>query len=543
MKRRSLGLALLLLLVACSGPIASVGVRPVAQSANVLQPGESVHCAGDAVVVTNLLDVECVLFTPTPTLEPTPTETATATSTPTETPQPTETVTATPTLTPTEIATFVPPTSVPTDTPTATPTDTPQPTDTATPTNTPVPTNTATQAPLPPTATPGTVTPFATAPLCPDDNLIMWHGLWDTQRGCHYAYEQGDDPHLGDAVFGPPAAAWGGQTISWPWVSGPSENLPTGLGKHNGYKWQVNVPGHNPWPVPAVKNNDFDSTGANSNCIVASRIELHVLSSMDDYARNHSSHSEFDIRKGPACTEGGVFSMGAAMTDFAQIQTPHYGAVVLRQSGVVDFGFGITLIVTADTPDLPSKSGEPYVFEMPASDLGYYQAHPPTYNAQGYNTFPRTMGQWATNDLDCEPRPTGDPCHNPYFGFMYQVSNSWTLIDPVNVNRPVFICRDGSCGYNGSAHGIEEVRARVLPAWDTDGDGFVTMSGYTDRFGNIVTDGSCTAPNFSCIPFSLVHVPVGIAANRHDNACSCSHELHYDLMFNGKQSGWVQFPN
>ncbi len=508
-------IAFALCLVACEAQPHALTRTASATSIQLvtLLPGDTAHVTCDTtmgvtVIDANALDVSCALGPSTPT--------------PTSTPEPTETPTSTP---------------APTDTPTSTPsaTSTPEPTATATSTPSATPT-------LAPTI-PVTITPYAGAPLCPSDILVVWHGLWDYQRGCHYAYEQGDPPELGNPIFGPPAVLWGGQTISWPWVSGPTENLPTGLGKHNGYKWQVNVPTHNPLPVcnPSTMNNDLDPSGLNSNCITASRIEVHILSSMDDYARYHSSYVEFQICQRPAFTACGIFRMGAALTDFAELKVPHYGTFYPRPGGIVDFGLSITLTTSADTPDLPSRSGEPYVFENPSSDLAYYQANPPRYNSAGFNRFPGTMGQWAMNDFDCQPKPAGDPCHNPWFGFLYQVSNSWTLIDITNINHPVFICRDGSCGYNGSAHGIEEVRALISAAWDGDGDGFVDMTGFTDRFGNL--DSTCTSVSFSCIPYEMVHVPVGVAANRHDNACSCSHELHYDFMFNGKQSGWLQFPN
>jgi hypothetical protein len=419
------------------------------------------------------------------------------------------------------------------------------------PTATPIPPSATapmqTRTDLPPAAvTSGLIQPYPSAPLCSGDDLGSWHGLWNYQLGCHYSYEQGDDPHLGDAIFGPPAAAWGGQTIGWPWVSSAIENMPAPLGKHNGYKWAINQPGYNPWPacVPLTLANDVDTAGTQTNCITASRIEAHILGSLQDsLARYHSSYVEYKIcswRSG--FTECGILRMGAGLTDFAQLNAPHYSTRIIRPGGVVDFGGGIVLTYTADGPDLPNTSGEPYIFDYPASDLGFFQAHPPTYSG-GFNTFPGTMAQWSSNDYDCEPKPAGDPCHQSFFHFLYQVANTWTLIDTANPNHPVFICRDGSCGYNGSAHGVEEVGAMLLRSWQPIGAGFVTFHGYSDRYGNPVLDGSCTAPAFACIPFDLEHVPVGIASNRHDQGCECSHELGYDIFFDGRQSGWVTFPN
>lgn len=419
----------------------------------------------------------------------------------------------------------------------ATPTRTNTPTLTATRTQSPTLTRTATNTPS------GPINPFIGAPLCTNDDLTMWHSLWNYQLGCHYSYEQGDNPNLANSIFGLPASAWGGQTISWPWVSSAIENQPTPLGKHNGYKWQENIPSHNPWPACGTYlNNDIDTTGNNTNCITASRIEVHILGSLeDDLARSHSGYVEYQICQRPTWTQCGIFKMGSGLIDFGPLQAPHYNARAIRPGGTVDFGEGIVLTYTADSPDLPNISGEPYVFEDSIADLAQFRLYPPTYDVNGYNTWPRTMGQWATNDLDCEPKPSNEPCHQLYFGFLYQVANSWTVVDVNNPNSVNFVCRDGSCGYTGSSHGIEEVRANIPASWDTNGDGFVDITGFTDRWGN--PDTACLSVSFSCIPYSLVHVPVGVAANRMDQGCECDKELNYDITFGNNSSNWIKFPN
>ena|SRR6185436_1559928 len=88
------------------------------------------------------------------------------------------------------------------------------------------------------------IQPYPGAPLCPSHNDTEWHGLWDEVRGCHYDHTHDDDPGSANAIFGPVGAAWGGQSISYPFMT-PNENNQTG---HPGYKYFVNL---NPLPVCA----------------------------------------------------------------------------------------------------------------------------------------------------------------------------------------------------------------------------------------------------------------------------------------------------
>lgn len=133
-------------------------------------------------------------------------------------PVPTQPITPTP----------VPPTMTPLP-----PTATPIP---PTPTETPV---SITPTAVPPTPPPGNVQPYVGAPACPSHDPTVWHGLWDSVRGCHYDHEHGSDPATMNGVFGPWAAQWGGQQISYPWQtyhSGEHGVTYENDAKHGGYK-------------------------------------------------------------------------------------------------------------------------------------------------------------------------------------------------------------------------------------------------------------------------------------------------------------------
>ena len=401
----------------------------------------------------------------------------------------------------------------------------------------PRPTNTA----VPPTqGSGGGGAPYASAPLCPTHDPNAWHGLWDAARGCHYDHEHGDDPSLANAYFGKAGALWGGTTISYPFATSAMENSM----KHGGYKYSVRTPEYNPWP-PCGQHDTTDNSQTGNNCIVASRIEYHAVGgTMDALSRYHSYYMEAKVCKYPGYTECGIIRIGGH-ADFAELKAPHYGARIVRPGGMVDFGGGIMMDFPADGPDLPAKSGEPYVFMIPYSSAELTQrlAYPPTSPGltKGTNA---TMDQWSMQDLnDCEPTPAGDPCHNKFARFLVQVGDSWNLLDTQNPNNIRWLCKDQpGCAYNGSLTGANEIGFLVLQDWQKGGNGFVTLKGYTDRWGNPRLDGSCTSVSVDCVPLVLDHAPVGYAASRMDDGCICVVYEH-DIYFNGKPSGWIKFPN
>ena len=320
--------------------------------------------------------------------------------------------------------------------------------------------------------------------------------------------------------------------------------------KHNGYKIAVNMPGYHPWPKCGTVDST-DITGDHSdNCIVASRVEYHGVGALVGLlTRYHSVWIELYICKGhpqspppPNDPNCGVFRTGSSLVDFGQLQAPHYSDRIFRAGGTVDFGSGYVMTFDADGADLPNKSGEPYIFGYPSTDLDFYQRNSP-HGQLGTNpgSYQATIDQWSSNDFDCEPKPPSDPCHNIYFHYMFQVGDSFHLVDTNNPYNPIWICYpQAGCEYDGSLHGMNEIAARVISQWDTDGDGRVNMNGFSDRFGNPVS--GCNTTNPDCVPFILENMPVGVAASGQDTGCGCN-VWEYDIYFNGKPSGWIKFPN
>lgn len=427
-------------------------------------------------------------------------------------------------------------TPTPSNTPTATRTKTSTP---------PVATRTATAtgaAVITPTTSSGNIPAYAAGPACPTHDPNQWHALWDSARGCHYDHTHADDPALANSYFGPLGAFWDGTTISYPFNSGPSENTQ----KHAGYKISVRMPGWHPWP-PCGTEDNTDITGDHSdNCVIASRTEYHVVGGlMDLVGRYHSYWMEVYICKPPyrQPQDCGIMRTGGLL-DYAELKAPHYNGRIVRTGGTIDFGNGITTTYTADGPDLPANSGEPYVFSIPytEADRQSYRNNPP--KATLTQAGKATIDQWSSNDFDCEPRPAGDPCHNQYTHGLFQVGDAFNLVDTQNLNTLRWICYgEPNCEYNGSLIGMNEIAVRVMQSWQQGGGGFVTLTGWSDRWGNPrLTNTTCTSVSIDCVPFILNHAPVGVAASRSDNLCECQ-VWEYDHYFNGRPSNWIKFPN
>lgn len=420
-------------------------------------------------------------------------------------------------------------TSVP---PSITPSNTPvvESTITVVATATPTKTQTATPVVSTPTQSSGNTNPYLNAPYCADHDINAWHGLWDYQKGCWYDHTHGDDPSLANSYFGQLGNYWDGSTISYPFNSGVTENSL----KHGGYKVSVRTPSYHPYPACGTEDNT-DITGDHSdNCVVASRVEYHAVGSLMDLAhRYHSYWMELYICKGHSNqnpSNCGIMRIGG-IADYAQLQAPHYNNRVVRPGGTIDFGNGQVMTYAADGNDLPSHSGEPYVFSIPysASDLESYRNNPPS--APYGQTTNATIDQWSMNDWDCNDGvPAGDPCHNPNARIMFQVGDAFTLVDTQNLNNIHWICYgETNCEYNGSLIGLNEIAVRVLQAWQSGGNGFVTYSGFTDKWGNPTL--GCSSVSADCVPFILEHAPVGVAASRSDNGCECQ-VWEYDYYYN-----------
>ena len=417
---------------------------------------------------------------------------------------------------------------------------------------------TATQT-LPPTATMtpfttptklpgGSIQPYKGAPACTNHDPNRWHALWDYQRGCYYNHEHGDDPSLANAIFGPAGAWWNGGSgvnIGVPWATSAHENHM----KHPMSKYYVRVQGgYQPFPDCGVRaHTDHSTDGSQNNCIKAVRLLAHGGSNpMEALARNHSMVIEVYITsKASNYATGGILRMGSWL-DFTKLQSPFYSTQHARPGGSISFPDGSTMDFTADSAEVfRSTGGEPYWFMTLNT--------PETRSKVA--KYPNSAGeQWSSNEVgsynssDCAPFPQGPECGNRHVHILIRSFDSFALLNAGNVNNPYYICSQqvpANCTYNGSTRSLKETHVWIDPAWDTlDGkkDGYVTYTGWTDRWQRMRPAGACSSIGLDCIPIMMQNVPIGFAATSHNPGPLTSDATDYDVC--AKAGFWcISFPN
>lgn len=505
-----IGLTLLLAaLLAASVPDARALAHSHAQSmGNVdLLAGEdvTVTCAGDQLVIRPIDAVQVRIDckgsgNPPPTGIP-PTDVPPTMVMPTDTPMPDATLTPTLQATATPVANTPAPTITPPQLPSATPVA-----------NTPVPAPTDTPDPH------VSIQPYAGAPLCATHDDNAWHGLWDYQNGCHYNHTHNTDPNVGDAIFGVTGALWGGQEISYPWLTSPLENTM----KHGGYKY-----GYREFTNCAPTNS---YNGKPANCVVAGRVEYHAVSGLMDWmARFHSFYEEIKVCQRTAPTQCGIVRTGG-WADFGILEAAYKELHVVRPGGAIDFGNGMVMSFPPDAPELAGQdvNTEPYLAAPSLANLPFMRSQKPSTSSSRREVWSMGEGKTAYSSP------------HPFARFLIGIVDSWNVVDPANPNDVIWVCTDpnhNQCPYNGSIQAIQELSAFIPASLDPDGDGFADYSGYTDRHGAIVT--GCTAPALDCVPFSVEHAPIGYADSRDGGAGAGLQE--FDLSPRGEH--WITFPN
>lgn len=395
----------------------------------------------------------------------------------------------------------------------------------------------------------GAMAPNPGAPKCPTHDPNKWHPLWDESRGCYYDHEHGDNPAKADSVFGPAGSWWNqgnGGNIGVPWATSEMENSH----KHPMAKYYVRVQGgYKPFPNCGISaETDNSNNGTNNNCIKAVRLLSHGGSNpMEALTRNHSMAIEVYITsKKSNYSKGGILRMGSWL-DFGKLQAEFYSTQHKRPGGSVTFPGGMTMEFTADTPEIFGQlGGEPYWFMTLNTSIARYRT----------SQYPDSAGeQWSSNEVgpsslaDCAPFPVGDQCGNRHVHIAIRSFDSFALLRPApNVNSPNYICpklMPANCTYNGATRSLKELAIWIKPSWDSlDGvkDGYVTYSGYTDRWQRMRPEGACSQIGVDCIPIMMENVPVGYAASRYNVGLLGKDVTDYDVC--AKAGFWcISFPN
>lgn len=472
---------------------------------------------------------------------------------------------------PTPVPTNEPPVE-PTAVPTEPPVD-PTPVPTEPPVDpTPDPTAEPTSPPPPPSGDP--VEPYVGAPACDEIGLVhddrAWHGIWDSEHGCHWDHEHKDDPSTADHLFGTDYYNWAGGEISYPWQTfaganylnpnAPAAN--SGLfendGKHNVYGWRVDL------GEEGCTSGDY---ALSPNCLENFRLQYH--GSGNHLAAVTIFHSMFIEGHGQTLSND---------CDNSSIDNPNrcYAAV----GGWIDFGrLRMKGMAQNDPASRFFLPGENPLYDTKPVNLRPYRSHPITTIPTGA----QTLHSWNSSGNYLVPEYDNTPNNRIYYGFGFHIDDGWGPFDPDNLSGNGFehiTCGTDAnymedCEFNSSSVGI--FRAYITfpdyfdgSVYDQDNKaGFVTIRGYASRYGEINTYqdangnwvGNCTAPSLDCVPVVADNFPVDEAGYRGniiqrvpEPGVRTSDMTEYDVYFCGDQvcaetdrdavpSGWIEFPN
>lgn len=351
------------------------------------------------------------------------------------------------------------------------------------------------------------IPPYPGAPLCPTHNDTIWHALWDDQRGCHYNHTHNDNPAQADFLFGAAGAAWG-QSISYPFMTANENNA---MG-HTGYKYDVNLGQGLDCP-----QDGYDYLNPDPNCIEAFRVQYHdVGGNAHMVKRFHSYYMEVQVQSRDDKVTGivqfgGYADFGCLHGSYKEFFVPLPGIDPVNSNGQSVCG-------TSQSLDL-----DPYRSTRTVEEIA-------NIRAKGSDN----MATWTSHDRYG---------YNKFGYFFFRTLDTWGGMDKNDPYTDQFVCAgQPNCRYNNSVANVFTVAVIIPSSLDTDGDGIVNYTGYTDLKGNIAQ--GCTAPSANCVPLKIVNAPVGMAVWKPGGGIRPTGEVidDFDIYFNGQPSGWIEFP-
>jgi hypothetical protein len=337
--------------------------------------------------------------------------------------------------------------------------------------------------------------PFPGAPLCPDygeahDNN-RFHSLWDTERGCHYDHEHGQDPFTPEVEAAFPGfdlrALMGHVGVGHTNPSSPLENTY----KHGGFKWNVQL----------THPQGCQGFEGSTNGVNGSVIQYHNFGNYS-VELDGPVHSTLALLR--QCNDADSADYGYVYT----VQLQSYGQVVVPYQGTI-FPY-------------------PY-YSVPA----YASARGP-YLSVGCIGQARqcrqslSVAQRNVSDSNWTSKPTGRgtrPESSSLFRLLFRVADAYQNFDWTDQTYPftfLWLCTsDGGetydpagCRYNNSTTQVHEISGEIpaawdnLPGFDTEPEvGRITAEGYTTRYGEL--NPACTAAGEDCHPIRLVRAFVG----------------------------------
>jgi hypothetical protein len=488
----------------------------------------------------------------------------------------------------------------PTETPLPVPTSEPSPE----PTVEPNPTSEPTPDPTAPPPVGNPIAPYSDAPSCEEigvpHNDRAWHSIWNEQNGCHWNHEHKDNPHTGDHLFGTTFYEWANGEISYPWqtYAGAGSLFTLNNGNPDPTTWTFPAPPSDPAKFEnGAKHNvyfwrvDLGEDGCTSgdyalseNCLESFRLQAH--GSGNHIGAITSLHSMYIQGLAQTMSNECDNSLGAYLPDGSLNPSACFGSI----GGWIDFGR--LRMKGMDQNDPASRfylPGDNPAYDSLPIEVRPYRSHPCTGPAcTPGDTGATVLHSWNSSGNYLVPTFGTEP--RLYYGFGFHIDDGW---GPFDTNAADIMSDKGlnaltcgldfsNCEFNSSSMGIFRAYLAV-PAeldgtiYDQDGqvNGFITMSGYSNRYGDIMTynpangttTGSCAEAGLDCVPFIFSHFPVEEAGYRGniiqrtpEPGMRNSDMTEYDIYFcdglvcnpedgNGRDnqnavpSGWIEFPN
>ncbi|MFZ1721398.1 MAG: hypothetical protein WAU07_02730 [Microgenomates group bacterium] len=389
---------------------------------------------------------------------------------------------------------------------------------------------------------PGGSSPQPNAPKCSEENHdpTVWHGLWNSELGCHYDHEHKMNPHDFDDVFGTEIYEWAGGEISYPWqtYAGASDSFETyqsgtcteNTCKHEGYKWLG-------YKDRTTSENISGALLLGSHAITDARVQYHQIGGeIGAFTRFHSVWLE-----ARACYEGNISDetcglyRGGGWLDFGRLNYPRRG----------------------DYLPLP---GDPEEFADTPAELAPYRIH-----ATGQNSLDSWQSEGNIyNYLPSDPmgRNRIRVGHGIHFlqgesSGEITLSNIGTTLHTGMTDSMHFWCLDPvtnqfTCTNNNSAAALFRTWVQIPTEfdgsqYDEDGsqNGYVTFNLYTNRYGDVT--GGCTEVGLDCIPAVAENFPVG-GCNHPDGFCRAAYrgsaeQDGFDADVSPVGENWIEFPN
>ena len=348
------------------------------------------------------------------------------------------------------------------------------------------------------TRAPGTTgpgTPFADAPPCPTHDPTKWHGLWDSERGCHYDHEHGTTPFTPEVAAMFPGfdlrAMLCGVEVGNCVPSGPMEHTH----KHGGFKWNVQL--SHPEGCAGFEGATIGVDG--------SVIEYHGFG---NYAMEleASVHSVVALLR--QCSTSNPNDYGYVFVSqhvaYGEIVSPYQGDLLMYPYYSVptyDPSFGPYLSVGCIGEKLPGQRGD-------CRD---------------------NLAQARTNNADSiwTSKPTGSgerPPTSSLVQILWRLRDTYQMLDWSDQSYPYsfvwlssvdgFSYAPDGCEYNNSTTQVHEIQGTIPASWDNlagfDTDpraGRITAEGYVTNFGEL--NPGCTTVGTDCHPIKMVQAFVG----------------------------------